>query len=99
MGKLHTPLLALTLSLPLVALAQDYQAPRHASGQPDFSGVWTNDTITPIERPATMSDREFLSDDEIQAMEQRIADRREFADNNIVVEAGGNVGPATSSAW
>lgn len=92
MGKLHTPLLALTLSLPLVALAQDYQAPRHASGQPDFTGVWTNDTITPIERPAAMSDREFLSDDEIQAMEQRIADRREFADNNIVVEAGGNVG-------
>ena len=73
-------------------LAQDYIVPRRPNGQPDFHGVWTNDTITPIERPASLADREFLSEDEIAAMETRIAERRERADNNIVVEAGGNVG-------
>ena len=71
---------------------QDYLVPRLANGQPDFSGVWTNDTITPIERPAALSDRAFLSEDEIASMEQNIAVRRERNDNNIVVEAGGNVG-------
>lgn len=73
-------------------IAQDYVAPRLANGQPDFQGVWTNDTITPIERPASMADREFLTEDEIAAMERGIAERREFNDNNIVVEAGGSVG-------
>lgn len=72
--------------------AQDYLVPRLANGQPDFSGVWTNDTITPIERPVALSDRAFLSEDEIASMEQNIAQRRERNDNNIVVEAGGSVG-------
>ena len=75
-----------------VASAQDYLVPRLANGQPDFSGVWTNDTITPIERPAALSDKAFHSEDEIASMEQNVAVRRERNDNNIVVEAGGNVG-------
>ncbi len=74
------------------ALAQDYIVPRLENGQPDFSGVWTNDTITPIERPTSLADREFLSEDEIATMERNIAERRERNDNNIVVEAGGSVG-------
>lgn len=83
---------SLLLVLPGMVLAQDYLVPRLANGQPDFSGIWTNDTITPIERPASMAEREFLSEDEIAAMERRIAERREQSDNNIVVEAGGSVG-------
>ena len=75
-----------------VVSAQDYLVPRLANGQPDFSGVWTNETITPIERPAALSDKAFLSEDEIASMEQNIAVRRERNDNNIVVEAGGSVG-------
>ncbi|HBW82815.1 MAG TPA: hypothetical protein DEF79_02120 [Gammaproteobacteria bacterium] len=75
-----------------VASAQDYLVPRLSDGHPDFSGVWTNDTITPIERPLTMADRAFLSADEIASMEQNVADRRERNDNNIVVVAGGSVG-------
>ena len=30
-------------------LAQDYLVPRTPDGQPSFHGVWTNDTITPME--------------------------------------------------
>lgn len=80
------------LVIPGLSLAQDYMAPRLANGQPDFSGVWTNDTITPIERPTSLAGREFLSEDEIASMERNIAEGRERRDNNIVVEAGGSVG-------
>ncbi|HEX5262673.1 MAG TPA: hypothetical protein VFW13_04050 [Phenylobacterium sp.] len=31
--------------------SQTYKAPRNAYGQPDFSGVWTNASLTQLERP------------------------------------------------
>ena len=34
------------------AAAQAYKAPRNAFGHPDFSGVWTNASVTQLERPA-----------------------------------------------
>ena len=30
------------------AAAQDYKAPRNGMGQPDFSGAWTNESLTPF---------------------------------------------------
>ena len=74
------------------ALAQDYIVPRTVDGQPDLQGLWTNDTITPIERPTSLQGREFLTEDEIASMETNLARRRIEADNNIQVRAGGNVG-------
>ncbi len=82
----------LPLILAFTATAQDYVVGRTVHGQPDLQGLWTNDTITPIERPAALADQAFLSADEIATMETRIAERREIADDNIVVEAGGNIG-------
>ncbi|MFL5297389.1 MAG: hypothetical protein ACJ798_13490 [Phenylobacterium sp.] len=34
--------------------AQAYKVPRNGFGQPDFSGVWTNASITQLERPAQL---------------------------------------------
>ena len=76
----------------LTAQSQDYIVPRTADGQPDLQGIWTNDTITPMERPASLRGRAFLTDDEIAAMEENLAQRRTDADNNIEVAVGGNIG-------
>ncbi len=65
---------------------------RTSDGQPDLQGVWLNATITPMERPASLSDKAFLSSDEIAAMEARTAASRTRDDNNVTVEAGGNIG-------
>jgi hypothetical protein len=80
------------------AQTRDYVAGRTADGQPDLQGVWTNETITPMERPAALAGRAFLSDDEIASLERRVAERRADADNNITIEPGGDVG-AYNQIW
>ena len=85
--------LAATIGSSLIlGQSQDYIVPRTADGQPDLQGLWTNDTITPMERPASLQGRAFLTEDEIAAMEQNLEERRTFADDNIEVTIGGNVG-------
>ncbi len=69
-------MLALTLTdiaagQPRVAPDPDYRAPRTADGQPDISGIWTNDTLTPLERPARLGDQEFYTEEQAAAIERR----------------------------
>lgn len=86
-------LLSLSLAQGSVAQSTDgWVTGRTPDGQPDLQGLWTNDTITPIERPLSLADKQFYSEDEIAAQEARVAERRIVADDNIVVEAGGNIG-------
>jgi len=48
-------------------------APRTAWGDPDLRGVWTGSSITPLERPEQFAGREFLTDAEAAAIEERAA--------------------------
>ena len=48
----------------------DFDTPRTAWGDPDLTGIWSPGyTLTPLERPAEFGDREFLTDDEVAALE------------------------------
>ncbi|MCG8413783.1 MAG: hypothetical protein MI746_06135 [Pseudomonadales bacterium] len=56
-------------------LAQsDYQVPRTIDGHPDLQGVWENNTITPVERPDVFGDQEYLTDEDIAFINQRIGE-------------------------
>ena len=50
----------------------DYEVPRTPDGHPDLQGVWENNTITPVERPDVFGDKEFLTDEDIEFINQRI---------------------------
>jgi hypothetical protein len=50
---------------------------RTPDGQPDLQGIWTNATLTPFERPASLRDKAFLSEAEAAAIEQQAAQRRD----------------------
>jgi hypothetical protein len=54
--------------------AVPWRAPRTADGHPDLQGVWTNATITPLERPDQFGQRLVLNDAEARALEQAEAD-------------------------
>jgi hypothetical protein len=47
---------------------------------PDLQGVWTNATITPLERPAALGTKAFLTEADVAAAEKQAADRRDAAD-------------------
>ncbi|HEX7946437.1 MAG TPA: hypothetical protein VF495_17340 [Phenylobacterium sp.] len=83
--------------------AETWKAPRNAWGQPDLSGVWSNATITTLERPPAFGDRLVLTDKEASALEGGNAARMKAAnaatkDGTKVDElpscGGGQTGPA-----
>jgi hypothetical protein len=58
-------------------------------GEPDLQGIWTNETLTPFERPANLADKPFLTEEEARAIERRAADQR---DNDAAPPRPGDVG-------
>ena len=66
--------------------------PRTADGHPDFNGIWTNVTITPMERPRDLAGKEFFTEQEVsayekQTVEQRNRDRRDRGTERDVATA------------
>ena len=50
-------------------------APRTAWGQPDLRGIWDFRTITPLQRPESVAEQEFLTEEEAANLEQEVLDR------------------------
>ena len=69
-----TPLAVLAQAAPPAspgAPAKNYTTPRTPWGEPDLQGTYSNRTITPFERPATVGGREFFTAEEAAALEKR----------------------------
>ncbi len=68
--------------------SEDWVAPRTPDGQPDIQGVWTNATMTPLERPSRLADKPFYSETEAAELERAARRQREraFAPGAVRVE-------------
>ena len=75
------------------ATAQD-PAPRTTWGQPDLQGVWDFRSITPMQRPEDLAEKEFLTAEEAAELEQNAVDRdvRLWNQGARRTEAGDSVG-------
>jgi len=67
---------AALLAAPITAYLQTqgdekFVVPRTANGQPDLQGIWSNAVITPLERPADLADKPFLTEEEAIEYERR----------------------------
>lgn len=52
--------------------------PRTPDGQPDLQGVWTNNSVTPLQRPKELAGKEFYSESELAQVRQKQRDRYEL---------------------
>jgi len=71
-----------------------WEAPFTGWGVPDLQGIWTNATLTPIERPDGLGDKAVLSNEEAAEFEVRSAEGRAASDRFVL----GNVG-AYNQFW
>ena len=94
----HRSLAAVFALIAVVALSASpvaaQTAPRTPWGQPDLQGIWDFRTITPMERPEDLADKEFLTVEEAANLEQEAVDRdiRLWDRAARRTEAGENVG-------
>ena len=66
--------MAVALAVALGAAAVSAQeAPRTPWGDPDLQGIWVGSTLTPLERPSEYRGREFLTAQEVAALETAAA--------------------------
>ena len=76
--RVLTVLVALALLAPVSAAAQpaasgSTSVPRMPDGRPDPGGAWDFGSVTPLQRPATMAGQEFLTEEEVSAIEAQAA--------------------------
>jgi hypothetical protein len=60
--------------------SKTWTPPQTPDGQPDLQGIWTNSTLTPLERPRELADKEFFTEQEAVEYEKLRRDQNN-ADN------------------
>jgi hypothetical protein len=68
-----------------------------AAAQPDLQGIWTNATITPLERPKELAGKEFFTEKQVAEYEKRVLEESNKDRRDGSAEA--DVGRAYNDSW
>src|SRR6202795_1592598 len=80
---------------PRLAAAKQWTAPRTPDGKPDLQGVWTNATITPLERPRDLANKPTMTNAAAAAYERANAEELQKQDGQSdgpLIAAAGSSG-------
>jgi hypothetical protein len=77
--------------------AKNWTGPHTPDGQPDLQGLWTNATITPLERPKELTGKEKFTEQEAAEYEKRVLEETNKDRRDGSPEA--DVGRAYNDAW
>src|SRR5437762_12984748 len=79
------------------AAKKAWSAPKTPDGVPDLQGIWTNVTVTPLERPRDLADKAFFTAQEARAYAARIVDQGNADKRSSNPEQ--DVGTAYNAFW
>jgi hypothetical protein len=90
-------LLVAVISASAQVPAKSTQALRTSDGKPDLQGTWSLATVTPMERPANLANKEFFTEQEAAAYEKEVVERNNKDKRDGSAEA--DVGRAYNDFW
>ncbi len=71
-GQAETPA---SKAKPAAAAQGTWTPPRTPDGQPELQGVWTNNTVTPLQRPKELAGKEFYTEAELAEVQKTQRER------------------------
>src|SRR6266436_6744778 len=74
-GQVQSPATKAAPAKATPAGGKSWTPPRTPDGKPDLQGVWTNNTVTPLERPKELAGKEFYTEAEMQALAKQERER------------------------
>ena len=74
-----------------------WKVPRTPDGQPDLQGIWSNATLTPLERPRELAGKAFFTEQEAAAYEKKLLVEADRDRRDGGPEA--DIGRAYNEAW
>ena len=78
--------------------AKSWTLPRTPDGQPDLQGIWSNATLTPLERPRELAGKQFFTEKEAAEYEKKILEHND-ADRRDTQNAEADIALAYNQFW
>ncbi len=87
--KRITSIISLLLCTQAVVAQDNFEVPRTEWGYPDLQGVWNFSSNIPMQRPERFGEREFMTEEEVQALRDRLRAADEASDQAVAQREGG----------
>ncbi len=101
MSKRWLALAAVAIALPAAAQttkSKKWVAPRTPDGHPDLQGIWSNATVTPLERPSELAGKAVLTEQEAAEFAADVVKRNNM-DRRDGVGTDADLGRAYNDFW
>ena len=79
--------------------AKVWNVPRTPDGQPDLQGIWTNATVTPLERPTELAGKQVFTEGEAAEYEKQAVQRNNADRNRQDLTPQADVARAYNDLW